>query len=213
MSQKEIVDYLQTDIRESVIDDVKPCLTLGVPRGGYFSVPRLVLGYVDYLGALYHGYTGQNTNQGRRIFARASYAKEFLHDVFAKVDPEYAKYGNLLWEIYRNGPVHLYEPLNLKNPSGSIIQWQIFKSEDKSAILPIKFSGGHKKMLVIHLLPVRVESNEWIQPISTGCLYNDLLAAIDEYTKMIQTDPDLEIKFRDTVNELILPENTSLTWP
>ena len=58
MDAIKIVDYLNNDLKESVINDVKPCLNLGRDEGGYFAVPRLVLSYVDYLGALYNGYTG-----------------------------------------------------------------------------------------------------------------------------------------------------------
>lgn len=35
------------------------CLNLDCDEGGYFAAPRLVLSYVDYLGALHHGYDGR----------------------------------------------------------------------------------------------------------------------------------------------------------
>jgi hypothetical protein len=34
-------------------------LNLDCDEGGYFAAPRLVLSYVDYLGALHHGYDGR----------------------------------------------------------------------------------------------------------------------------------------------------------
>ena len=59
-----------------MINDVQPCLNLGRDEGGYFGVPRLVLSYVDYLGALYDGYNGKrDAKTGRRIFTRGKYAK------------------------------------------------------------------------------------------------------------------------------------------
>jgi hypothetical protein len=46
----------------------------------------------------------------------------------------------------------------------------------------------------------------------TGCLYDDLLAAIDLYTSMLQKNPTLEAKFREAVNALLIPEVTTLVW-
>ena len=60
MTKAEIVDYLKNDLKPLVKDDVSPCLQIGVPtRAGFFSVPRLVLSCVDYLGALYMGWNGE----------------------------------------------------------------------------------------------------------------------------------------------------------
>jgi len=57
MTQNEITSYLLNDLKVSVNNDVYPTIHPNNPEGGYFAVPRLVLSYVDYLGALYHGYT------------------------------------------------------------------------------------------------------------------------------------------------------------
>ena len=213
MSLSDIVTYLQSDLKQSILDDVQPCLQVGKPRGGYFAVPRLVLSYVDYLGALYHGYAGERDRSRRRVFAKSAYAKAFLRDIFGRVDSHYAKHGDLLWEIYRNGTIHLYEPMALENQAAKI-EWQVYKHPDRTVILPVPIGGGAvKNMPVTHLVPMPVLPNEWIQPISTVCLYEDLLAAIDVYTNAIQTDSAAECRFRETVNKLLQPERTSLNWP
>lgn len=213
MTINDIVAYLQSDLKQSVLDDVQPCLQVGKPRGGYFAVPRLVLSYVDYLGALYHGYAGERYHSGRRVFAKSTYAKAFLRDIFGRVDSHYAKHGDLLWEIYRNGTIHLYEPMALSNQVAKI-EWQVYKHPDRTVILPIAMGGGAvKNMPLTHLVPVPVLPNKWIQPISTVCLYEDLLAAIDVYTNSIQTDSTTERRFRETINELLQPERTDLSWP
>ena len=64
--------------------------------------------------------------KGRGKFAESAKAKAFLHDIFGRVDHNYAKYGDLLWEIYRNGPIHLYEPMRLRN-QGRRVGWSIYK--------------------------------------------------------------------------------------
>jgi hypothetical protein len=80
MTSREIHDYLLDDLINSVVNDMKPCLSPGSRKGGYFAVPRLILSYVDYLGKLY-----------------GAKHKMFIKNVFGIVDPNYAKYGNLLW--------------------------------------------------------------------------------------------------------------------
>lgn len=210
MTLDEMVDYLLKDLSKSVVNDVKPCLQLGSEVGGFFAAPRLVLSYVDYFGALYHGYQGR-VSSGRRIFADSSYAKRFLRDVFGLIDKNYAAYGDLLWEIYRNGTVHLYEPLMLEN-GGKTMRWQIIKtpSPDRTVSLPI----GHDRafLALTHLVPMQVESTVWIQPISTGCLYNDLLQVIEKYSELLRNDTVLQLRFRSVMDQLVIPVHTSLTW-
>jgi hypothetical protein len=120
MVVSKILDYLTSDLKKSVINDVRSCLNLGHDEGGYFAVPRLVLSYVDYLGALYNGYNGKrNERTGKRIFTSGKYAEIFLNDIFGRIDPNYIEYNALLWEIYRNGTIHLYSPKILKNVNSS----------------------------------------------------------------------------------------------
>lgn len=201
-------DYLTKDLKVSVVNDVSPCLLPNQAAGGYFSVPRFVLSYVDYLGALYHGYNGQKDRSGRRIFASSTYAKAFLHDVFGAVDQNYRLYGDLLWEIYRHGTVHLYEPLRLSN-QGRVINWAVYKGR-RTHRIPIQDVGVRR--LVTHLVPEWVAMNEFIQPVSTLCLYQDLLNAIDSYSDMLTADVNLQNRFRNVTDALQRPESTNLTW-
>ena len=210
MTKKEIVDYLKNDLKTSVLNDVFPCLQLNNQNGGYFAVPRLVLSYVDYLGALYHGYLGRTNNNGRRIFADGRYAKAFLNDVFSIIDPNYKKHGDLLWEIYRNGTIHLYEPLKLEN-KGKTIDWLVHK-RSRICTVPIKINQSFVYLNSVHLVPLQCFGSLWKQPISIDCLYKDLLCAIDEYANLISTNSVLELKFRQVANALQTPEQTKLTW-
>jgi len=207
MTRDEIVDYLLNDLRRSVVDDVYPCIRPGDPRGGYFAVPKLVLSYVDYLGALYHGYDGRRNRQGRRIFAYHEYAKTFLRDIFGKVDPHYTEHGDLLWEIYRNGTIHLYEPMTLQN-QGREIHWHAYKGP-RIELLPKLIEGSQDMFWATHLVPHEVLQNRWVQPISITCLYEDLLASITLYARVIETDHNVEDRFRQTANALQTPEQTS----
>jgi len=144
MDVTKIVIYLADDLKKSAINDVKPCLNLNHEEGGYFGIPRLVLSYVDYLGALYNGYDGKiDKKTGRRIFAAVKYAKSFLNNIFGQIDPNYIKYGALLWEIYRNGTIHLYSPKILKDKnSNRAISWIAHKLDRTTQLgPPFKFQA------------------------------------------------------------------------
>jgi hypothetical protein len=221
MTASEAANYLQSEIKNSVILDVGSCLNSSNPKGGVFAVPRLVLAYVDYLGALYHGYDGSvDPRTGRRIFSKTSYAKSFLVEVFGTVHDDYKRYGELLYDIYRHGTVHLYEPLTLKNrTTGKTIEWHVFKlatpTAPPSRVGEIKTNPWNRMM--IHLVPTpkpgQNDPNVWVLPVSIDCLYFDLLAALDVYAKRVQNEPDLAGRFQRTINALMSPDETDLVWP
>jgi hypothetical protein len=207
MDTAKIIEYLIDDLKKSVENDIKPCLNPATKEGGYFAVPRLVLSYVDYLGVLYHGYDGRKDGSNRRILSQGVYAKEFLKDIFGYIDSNYKLYGELLWEIYRNGTIHLYSPKVLKDKnSDKTIGWLTHKGP-RVAVL------GDDESVVIHLVPHSLGKSLWEQPISIICLYGDLVSAIERFADLIPKYPLLEQKFTQSANALVEPEETTnLTW-
>ena len=90
MTLDEVKDYLINDLKKSVEDDVYPVISPRRKSGGYFAVPRLVFSYIDYLGALYHGYTPPVTGtSGRVSIAKSDYAIEFLKNIMNQVHENY----------------------------------------------------------------------------------------------------------------------------
>lgn len=63
-----------------------------------------------------------------------------------------------------------------------------------------------------HLEPSWIVMNQYVQPVSITCLYDDLLQAIDTYSQMIATDRVLEGKFRQVADALLIPESTRVCW-
>ena len=137
-------------------------------------VPRLVLIYVDYLGVLYHGYDSTKAGSNRRKLSQGVYAKEFLKDIFGCIDSNYKLYGELLWEIYRNGTIHLYSPKVLKDKnSDKTIGWLTHKGPRIGVL-------GDDESLLRHLVPHDLGNSLWEQPISIiVSLYEDLVSAIE----------------------------------
>jgi len=217
MTKAGIDDYLLNDLKALIKENVDPCLQIGVKtRSGFFSVPELVLTCVDYLGALYVGWNNEKAKNGRPIFTSSSKAEEYLRDVFGQVFSEYKIRGDLLWEIYRHGTVHLNEPKTLQN-GAKRISWYLFKGGYGERMIigqvPVGI-GNYVQMPVSHLVPMQVTGlpGEWILPVCTTCLYEDLLSSIHVYAKMIQTNSSIEDRFRNTVNEMVKPDITNISW-
>lgn len=215
MSLEEIENYLLSDLKQSVIDDIGPVVQMWRGPGGYFAVPRLVLSYVDFLGSLYHGYNGLRDSRGRRIIAKSSYAKTFLKEVFSKVDTLYRDCSDLLYEMYRHGTIHLYQPKEFFDSQNRRISWYTYKGP-RQAMLELKINvGGQQRTLRIrgrHLTPLHVGNQHWILPISINCLYEDLRDAIDKFVEMLRQNGSLVSKWNSTAQAILEPEEISMPW-
>lgn len=212
MTKQDIINYLTIDLKITIQNDILPQIKYKShqPVTPSFVIPRLVLGYVDYLGALYHGYTGRTNNRGRRIFADPCYAKLFLKEVFGSFDPDYQRFGDLLWEMFRNGPIHLCEPLRLINGE-KIINWLYYEGPKNTELSNVDSSS--KSLQVTHLVPKNYPMGKWwLLPVSITCLYGDLLKAVDKYANRIGSDGELENKFRQVADALHTPESTKIKW-
>ena len=173
MDISKICEYLEYDLKKSIINDVKPIIQPNQQDGGYFGVPRLVLCYVDYLGALYEGYHGETDRTGRKVIAKSKHAKNFIKDVLGKVDPLYEKYGDFLYEMYRHGTVHIYQPKTFINSqTKETLSWVTYKGS--------RNADTQKYGEVYHMQPKKMDNTtQWILPISITCLFDDLVASIN----------------------------------
>lgn len=206
MNISEICDYLEYDLKKSIVNDVQPVIQPSRQEGGYFGVPRLVLCYVDYLGALYEGYHGETDGKGRKVIAKSNYAKIFIKKVLSKVNPLYERYGNFLYEMYRHGTVHLYQPKTFINQqTRETLSWVIYKGP--------RDADTQKFGRIYHMQPKKMDNTaKWIFPISLNCLFDDLVSSIDNFKEMLRANSNLVTNWKSTANALIEIEETNLRW-
>jgi hypothetical protein len=141
---------------------------LDVPGAAPFAVCREILCYIDHFGHLYTG-RGQ---VGERF-------KDYLTQMMLRIDPNYGKRAEEIYQIYRNGPVHEFEPKVLENRKGQLLQWLCYKGARTDNIA---ISG--KILTITHLEPISpAGDNQFWLPVSTVCLIMDLLSSIDEFQK------------------------------
>jgi hypothetical protein len=153
-----------TMLRDTLAGDVRPLVAL--PGGAPFAIFRETMSYIDHLGHLYSG----REKVGDRFLS-------FLRGPLATVDDGYAKRADELYQMYRNGPVHEFEPKYLENDRGQRLGWLSYRGNRKSQHLP---TFG---IFATHLEPVAGTGapNSYYLPVSSNCLIDDLERAIDAF--------------------------------
>lgn len=185
-SWSEARPYLE-NLKGTVEADVRPLL--GTQGGAPFAVTREVLSYADHLGHLYSG----NAVVGQR-------SREYLTKILSKTDQNYSRRAGEIYEMYRCGSVHEFEPKVLKNKNGQTLGWLCYRGE-RTALVPIE----GRQVPVTHLVPVASGTgNQFWLPVSTMCLVDDLVTSIDVFA---QAGPESErvAAWNQTVKDLSSP--------
>jgi hypothetical protein len=166
----EAREYLNM-LRQTVVNDVQPLLNT---RGGApHAVAREVFCYADYLGRLY---TGLNENVGERF-------RQFLCGVLGLIDEGYRTHAGQLYEMYRNGTVHEFDPKTLTDGKRDLA-WLEYGGDRSAAItLP----GHAEAIAVTHLKALRFDGDaqHWHLPVSGPCLVDDLIAATQQMAELV----------------------------
>lgn len=196
------IDRIFNDLGKSVTTDIAPIIQPGNPEGGYYGVPRAVLCYVDVLGLLFSGWAGERKENGdKKDFATSPKAKLFIKNVLSQIDYLYELNGDLMYDMYRHGTVHLYAPKKLisrKYPKMSI-EWLIYKGERECWDY-----YENRAIKLRHLQVIKWGKDRYVLPVSISVLYSDLIVSIGLYRSMIYNDKsgDLLRKFLSVVDAL-----------
>lgn len=110
----DVVDYLEKDFLAAINNDLVAVLKFHEGgNGGFHSVPREVFCYVDYVSAIRYG-ENSSTN-----------AIRFIEKYLGSKNPRYKHYGKLLYEMWRHGTVHEFDPKRLRHSSKKYsVGWQ-----------------------------------------------------------------------------------------
>lgn len=165
---KDAEPYLEM-LKDTVRKDIRPLLSL--PDKAPFAICREVLSYVDHLGHLYSG-RSQVSQVGER-------SRDFLKRVMSVIDPNYGKRASEIYQMFRCGTVHEFEPKTLENRSGQTLTWLCYAGPRRHTI-----TIAGKAVSVVHLEPVPgLAATEYRLPVSTECLVDDLELSIDNFRR------------------------------
>lgn len=92
----------------------------------------------------------------------------------------------------------------LKLSDGKILSWMPYKGGRESSNVE---AGGKVYKNVTHLKIYQddVVEGKLLLPVSTKCLYYDLIRAIDIYTELLKSDEKLRKNWVSAANEIIKP--------
>lgn len=182
MTVEEAEGYLQ-EIDAHLFTDAAPLLGTGL-----FSLPGVLLIFCEHLAHLWFG------NRGSRNTI------DFMRQVMNKTNPNYEKFGGLLVEIYRHGPVHLRKPKVLQLEDRTL-GWFVGATADQ---LWIQDHGSRR--LYTHLHPEKCpHCDRWWLPLSMRDLFDDLRKAVSYFQEALRADPDRLREFNKARKEITLP--------
>ena len=135
----------------------------------------LVFTYINLLGYYYKGSW------------ETVYAVEFIRVYLGKVDQRYTEVGGLLYDALRHGMVHLATPKRIKLEDGAMLDFSFHRSGRREDYLKItKYPEKSTTSTIIYIYRLSLD---------IPLLYQDLLSAIDEYTKDIKVNQELSDVF------------------
>ncbi len=184
--------YLQM-LKATVVADIRPLLDL--PGHAPFAICREVLSYIDHLGHLYSG-RGQVGDR----------SCEFMKQIMAKIDPNYGKRAAELYQMFRCGPVHEFEPKVLENKKGELLMWFCY-----AGLRVDSFESDGRRISVVHLEPVAsTTTNRFWLPVSTRCLIDDVMCSIEVFERA-RPENERITAWNRAARDLAIPESHDFT--
>src|SRR4030042_6241644 len=116
MTVEEMVKFIESELLPQAKLEIQTWIRPKKKTGGYFVVSRQILCMIDFLGAVYSGYPfieRKSDRNGKKI-ATQNKAKKFITTFFNPKKTYKKDIVDKLYNMYRNGLVHLYQPKILK---------------------------------------------------------------------------------------------------
>ncbi len=188
MSLDEIEKFLlKGDMQDVLKWDVEPILHLNREEGGYFGVPRQLFSLIDFLGSTYTGkHKPGNSSRG---------AVKYIHEVMGsdEIDPNYKKNGKLMYDMYRHGIVHFFQPKKFELFDGTKVAWCVHKKGRNDTVDGIKDHDGKEYVIenARHLEIMRhpdPKKDFSVLIISLKCLFEDFKKSLNVYFEIAKKD-------------------------
>ena len=195
--QKRTIKYLDENIRISINNDVMEIAAYHARpnkehEAGFFSIPRNVFCYIDYLGYIAFGY---KDNRGK--LQNTKYAVDFIKKYFP---PNYQDFAELIYAMWRHGTVHAYEPKSffIENPVGKpkkiTVRWLSNNSDSPgNRKAHMKFFPMQRKRACLYLV------------MNICQLVDDLLISLDNLLDDLTKNHNMKNECEKRLNEFGIP--------
>jgi hypothetical protein len=102
-----------------------------------------------------------------------------MDEILGEIDQHYRRRAGEVYQMYRCGTVHEFEPKVLQNKKGQTLAWLCYQGNRVGQQIEL---AGIGQLTVTHLVPIAyVAGRSFGLPVSTNCLLDDLVAAIDRF--------------------------------
>lgn len=210
MTCNEMVMFIDNELLPQIKLEIQNWIKPNKRQGGYFVTVRQILCFVDFLGAAYSGYPlseSKKDPQGRRI-ATSQKAIVFMTTFFEPKQTYQQNAVTQLYDMYRHGLVHLYQPKILKFGSRKKLLWFFYKG--KRHLSKIKINTDKGKIVFKNVSHLQITNNDlsknnYYLAVSIDCLYKDFEKAINKYRNKLKNTQYLQRNWRTTVNAICKP--------
>lgn len=212
MIKDEMLEFINKELLPQVKLEIGNWIHPRKRQGGYFVVTRQILCMIDFLGAVYSGYSkaekDRDRSDGQERISKTNKAKKFIATFFKPRNVYHAAAIGQLYDIYRHGLVHLYQPRVLKYNSKKALQWFFYRGQKRFyKRMSIDAPQGKKIFKNVGYLQVLKNSNlkYYYFPIGIDCLYEDFVSAVELYRDKLGKTESLQRRWRTTVNAICKP--------
>lgn len=207
MTGSEMVAFIDNELLPQTKLEIENWIKPQKRQGGYFVTVRQIFCMVDFLGAVFSGYhlaERKRDRKGQRI-ATSHKAVKFVTTFFSPKSEYTLNTVTRLYDMYRNGLVHLYQPKILKLNYNARLQWFFYKGNRHKDKIEVDSDRG--KITFRNINHLQIISNDpkrkkYYLPISIDCLYDDFEAAVQRYRDKLNTTKYLQRSWRTTVNAI-----------
>lgn len=210
MTRDEIVSFIDNELLIQTKQEIENLIRPTKKQGGYFVVTRQILCMVDFLGATHSGYPlseRRNDPRGERI-ATSKKAIKFITTFFEPKLTYQSQTVENLYEMYRHGLVHLYQPRFLRLNSKRVLKWFFYKGKRNKKRMTVDSPQGRIIFLnVSHLQMLTKDPNKktYYLPICIDALYEDFEQATIRYKDKLLKTKYYQRRWRTTVNAICKP--------
>lgn len=127
----EMIGFIDNELSQQVKLEIQNWLKPKKRQGGYFVTVRQIFCMIDFLGAVFSGYPlseRKKDKKGQRI-ATSNKAIKYITTFFEPKQTYKQDVVTKLYNMYRHGLVHLYQPKFLKLNSKKVLKWFFYKGK------------------------------------------------------------------------------------
>jgi len=211
MTPTEMVSFIDKELLPQTQEEIQNLIHPKKKQGGYFVVTRQILCMTDFLGAVYSGYPRserkRDEKEKKERISTTKKAKRFIAAFFKPKSTYRRDTVNKLYDMYRHGLVHLYQPRTLQYKKGSL-EWFVYKGKRYQAKMIVSTNKGEiiiKDVDHLKIIQFAPDKNRYHLAICIDALYDDFKQATIDYKNKLVQAKHLQSNWRATVDAICKP--------